>query len=73
MRIGAVVLICTVGGLTPLSAQEWRMAGRLLPEVAGVPYAGAAVTVVETGETVCADESGRFGGAVGDGHWRAPR
>ena len=60
MRIGALLLIGLAAGLTPLSAQDWRMAGRLLPQVAGVPYAGAAVTVIETGETVCADESGRF-------------
>ncbi len=60
MRIGALLLIGTAATLAPLSAQDWRIEGRLRPEVAGVPYAGAAVTIVETGETYCADENGRF-------------
>jgi len=37
-----------------------ELRGRIRPDEAGVPWAGAAVVVKETGRTVCADASGRF-------------
>jgi TonB-dependent SusC/RagA subfamily outer membrane receptor len=45
---------------SPSAAQDRTIAGRVFPGVAGVPFAGAAVRVIETGTMVCADADGFF-------------
>lgn len=47
-------------GVGDLATQEGELRGRLRPDEAGVPWAGAAVVVVETGRMVCAEADGTF-------------
>jgi TonB-dependent SusC/RagA subfamily outer membrane receptor len=43
-----------------LAGQERTLQGRILTTETGVPWAGAAIGIQETGRMVCADSQGRF-------------
>lgn len=60
MRSVSWVLVALIPGVAGLSGQERTLKGRILPTEVGVPWAGAAVGVGETGRMVCADSRGRF-------------
>ena len=67
MRTVAFLLLGVLLGPGTLDCQEREIRGRLRPNETGIPWAGAAVVVVETGQIVCAEADGRFSLSLPDG------
>lgn len=56
----AILLLGVVLGVGPVTGQEREIRGRLRPNETGVPWAGAAIVVMKTGQITCAAADGSF-------------